>query len=107
MYTMEQTVLLTVVNPDVGKARSSVDLLFLSLLKSVRQTSIPTSRTAAPFNRKTRHGAISEEDILKSYQPHANCYIIRQADLDGFLKIVKNIDSFWRSVVKVPHEVLA
>jgi chemotaxis family two-component system response regulator Rcp1 len=49
----------------------------------------------------------SEEDILKSYQLHANCYITKPVDLDGFLKVVKNIDSFWLSVVKLPHEVPA
>jgi chemotaxis family two-component system response regulator Rcp1 len=49
----------------------------------------------------------SEEDILKSYLLHANCYITKPVDLDGFLKVVKNIDSFWLSVVKLPHEVPA
>jgi chemotaxis family two-component system response regulator Rcp1 len=46
----------------------------------------------------------SEEDILRSYLLHANCYITKPVDLDGFLKVVKSIDSFWLSVVKLPHE---
>jgi chemotaxis family two-component system response regulator Rcp1 len=46
----------------------------------------------------------SGEDIQKSYQFHANCYISKQVDLDGFLKVVKSIDSFWLSVVKFPRE---
>ena len=46
----------------------------------------------------------SEEDILRSYRLHANCYITKPVDLDGFLKIVKSIDGFWLSVVKLPHE---
>ena len=46
----------------------------------------------------------SEEDILKSYRLHANCYITKPVDLDGFLKVVKSIDSFWLSVVKLPRE---
>jgi len=45
----------------------------------------------------------SEEDILKTYQLHANCYIAKPVDLDGFLKVVKSIDSFWLSVVKLPR----
>lgn len=49
----------------------------------------------------------SDEDILKSYRLHANCYITKPVDLEGFLKVVKSIDSFWLSVVKLPHEVLA
>jgi CheY-like chemotaxis protein len=46
----------------------------------------------------------SEEDILRSYRLHANCYITKPVDLDGFLKVVKSIDGFWLSVVKLPRE---
>jgi chemotaxis family two-component system response regulator Rcp1 len=46
----------------------------------------------------------SEEDILRSYQLHANCYITKPVDLNGFLKVVRSIDDFWLSVVKLPHE---
>jgi two-component system, chemotaxis family, response regulator Rcp1 len=46
----------------------------------------------------------SGEDIQKSYQFHANCYITKPVDLDGFLQVVKSIDSFWLSVVKLPRE---
>ena len=44
----------------------------------------------------------SEADIDGSYQHHANCYITKPVDLDGFLKVVKSIDSFWLSVVRLP-----
>jgi chemotaxis family two-component system response regulator Rcp1 len=47
----------------------------------------------------------SEEDILRSYRLHANCYITKPVALDGFLKVVNSIDDFWLSVVKLPHEV--
>jgi chemotaxis family two-component system response regulator Rcp1 len=46
----------------------------------------------------------SEADILRSYWLHANCYITKPVDLDGFLAVVKSIDSFWLSVVKLPRE---
>jgi chemotaxis family two-component system response regulator Rcp1 len=46
----------------------------------------------------------SEADILRSYRLHANCYITKPVDLDGFLAVVKSIDSFWLSVVKLPHQ---
>jgi two-component system, chemotaxis family, response regulator Rcp1 len=46
----------------------------------------------------------SEEDILRTYQLHANCYITKPVDLEGFLKVVKSIDSFWLSVVKLPRD---
>jgi two-component system, chemotaxis family, response regulator Rcp1 len=46
----------------------------------------------------------SDADILRSYRLHANCYITKPVDLDGFLTVVKSIDSFWLSVVKLPRE---
>jgi CheY-like chemotaxis protein len=46
----------------------------------------------------------SEADIQGSYQHHANCYITKPVDLEGFLKVVKSIDNFWLSVVKLPRE---
>jgi two-component system, chemotaxis family, response regulator Rcp1 len=44
----------------------------------------------------------SKADIHGSYQHHANCYITKPVDLDGFLKVVNSIDSFWLTVVKLP-----
>ncbi len=46
----------------------------------------------------------SEADILRSYQLHANCYITKPVNLQGFLKVVESIDSFWLTIVKLPHE---
>jgi two-component system, chemotaxis family, response regulator Rcp1 len=47
----------------------------------------------------------SDEDILRSYKLHANCYITKPVDLKGFLTVVKSIDAFWFSVVKLPHSL--
>jgi two-component system, chemotaxis family, response regulator Rcp1 len=44
----------------------------------------------------------SEADILRSYLLHANCYITKPVNLDGFITVVKSIDSFWLSIVKLP-----
>jgi CheY-like chemotaxis protein len=44
----------------------------------------------------------AEEDILRSYQLHANCYITKPVDLNQFLKVVKTIDNFWLAIVKLP-----
>jgi chemotaxis family two-component system response regulator Rcp1 len=49
----------------------------------------------------------SEADVLRSYQLHANCYITKPVGLEGFLAVVKSIDSFWLSVVRLPHEVVS
>jgi two-component system, chemotaxis family, response regulator Rcp1 len=42
-------------------------------------------------------------DIMDSYRHYANGYIAKPVDLEGFLKVVKGIDSFWLTVVKLPH----
>jgi CheY-like chemotaxis protein len=44
----------------------------------------------------------SEEDILKSYELHANCYITKPVGLDQFVRIVQSIEQFWFSIVKLP-----
>lgn len=44
----------------------------------------------------------AEQDILRSYELHANCYITKPVDLERFLLVVKAIDEFWLSVVKLP-----
>lgn len=44
----------------------------------------------------------SEEDILKTYGLHANCFITKPVDLDQFIIVVKSIQNFWFSVVKLP-----
>jgi CheY-like chemotaxis protein len=46
----------------------------------------------------------SDADILRSYRLHANCYITKPVGLEGFLTVVKSIDNFWLSVVKLPRE---
>jgi CheY-like chemotaxis protein len=44
----------------------------------------------------------AEEDILKTYDLHANCYITKPVDLDQFITVVKSIEDFWLTVVKLP-----
>jgi len=44
----------------------------------------------------------AEEDVLRSYALHANCYITKPVDLDKFIFVVKSIDRFWLSVVTLP-----
>jgi two-component system, chemotaxis family, response regulator Rcp1 len=45
----------------------------------------------------------SDADILRSYMLHANCYITKPVDLQGFLTVVKSIDGFWLSIVQLPR----
>jgi len=44
----------------------------------------------------------AEQDILKSYSLHANCYITKPVDLEQFSKVVSSIEEFWFSIVKLP-----
>jgi chemotaxis family two-component system response regulator Rcp1 len=44
----------------------------------------------------------AEVDILKTYNLHANCYITKPVDLDQFLQMIKSLEDFWFSIVKLP-----
>lgn len=44
----------------------------------------------------------AEEDIIKSYNLHANCYVVKPLDLDKFIEVVKAIEDFWVSIVTLP-----
>ena len=46
----------------------------------------------------------SEGDIVESYNNHANCYIIKPVDLNKFFNIVKAIENFWITIVKLPEK---
>lgn len=43
-----------------------------------------------------------ETDIVKTYNLHANCFITKPVDLDQFLLMIKNLENFWFSIVKLP-----
>jgi two-component system response regulator len=44
----------------------------------------------------------SEEDILKSYNLNANCYVTKPVDFEKFIMVVKAIEDFWLTIVKLP-----
>ena len=46
----------------------------------------------------------AEQDILKTYDLHANCYITKPVNLDQFTEVVKAIEEFWFTIVKLPRE---
>jgi len=45
----------------------------------------------------------AEEDILKTYNLHANCYITKPIDLNQFMKVVRSVEDFWLTIVKLPN----
>jgi len=46
----------------------------------------------------------SEEDVMKTYRLHANCFITKPVDLAQFVNVVRSIDDFWFSIVRLPTE---
>ena len=44
----------------------------------------------------------ADEDIIKTYNLHANCYIRKPLGLNQFLEVVKSIEDFWLTIVKLP-----
>jgi chemotaxis family two-component system response regulator Rcp1 len=44
----------------------------------------------------------AEEDLIETYKMNANCYITKPVDLDQFINVVKSIENFWLSIVKLP-----
>jgi len=46
----------------------------------------------------------AEEDILRSYNLHANCYVTKPVNLDQFTRIIRSIEDFWLTVVRLPTD---
>lgn len=46
----------------------------------------------------------AQSDILSTYLRHANCYIMKPVDFDQFINVVRSIENFWLSIVKLPNK---
>lgn len=46
----------------------------------------------------------ADEDVVETYQLRANCFITKPVDLDKFIHVVQQIESFWLSIVSLPGE---
>ena len=44
----------------------------------------------------------AEEDVVKSYDLHANCYIAKPVDHNRFIRVIHSIEGFWLSIVRLP-----
>lgn len=44
----------------------------------------------------------AEQDILSTYAHHANCYIMKPVDFNQFIQVVRSIENFWLTIVKLP-----
>lgn len=92
----------------VGAARP--DLVFLDLnmpkkngMEVLQEIKQDPSLRRIPVVVMTSSKA--EEDILRSYDLHANCFVTKPVDLDQFRTVVKSIEDFWFSLVRLPTKV--
>lgn len=46
----------------------------------------------------------AEQDVLASYDLHVNCYVSKPVDLEQFIKVVRSIETFWLTIVKLPSD---
>ena len=49
-------------------------------------------------------GSKDTDDITKTYNLHANCYVTKPIDLEQFIMVVKSVRDFWLTIVKLPTE---
>jgi len=88
-----------------AKPRPDVILLDLNLPRRdgrelLREIKEDAQLTQIPVVILTTSAA--EEDIVRSYSLHANCYVTKPLGIDQFLAVVRSIDEFWFSIVKLP-----
>ena len=83
------------------------DLILLDLnLPKVSGQQVLTQIKADPELRRIPVVIITsstiEQDVLAAYDKSANCYVTKPVDLQQFVKVVKSIEEFWLSIVKLP-----
>ena len=93
------------VGPYAEKPRPDVILLDLNMPRMdgrevLEELKVDEDLRSIPVVILTTSGA--EEDILRSYNLGANCYVTKPVGLDQFMKVVETIDNFWFTVVKLP-----
>jgi two-component system, chemotaxis family, response regulator Rcp1 len=90
------------------KANARPDLILLDLNLPIKDGREVLAEIKADPNLKRIPVVIlttskAEEDILKTYNLHANCYITKPVDLEQFVTVVRYIDDFWLAIVKLPN----
>ena len=93
--------------PYAGAARPDLILLDLNLPRMDGREVLQ----AVKMDPSLRHipvvvltSSAAEQDIVRAYDLHANCYVSKPVDLDQFIHVVKSIEDFWFNIVKLPPE---
>jgi CheY-like chemotaxis protein len=92
--------------PYAGAPRPDLILLDLNLPRKSGREVLAEIKTDEHLHRipvVILTSSQAEQDILASYDLNANCYISKPVDLDQFLRVVKSIEEFWLTVVKLPR----
>lgn len=92
-------------NQYVGAARPDLILLDLNLPKKDGREVLSEIKADSILKRipvVVLTTSQSEEDVLRTYDLHANCYIPKPVDFERFIQVVQSIDAFWLTVVKLP-----
>ena len=93
--------------PHAGAARPDLILLDLNLPRKdgrevLAEIKADTTLRRIPVVVLTTSQA--QEDILRAYDLHANCYVSKPGDLDEFIRTMRCLDEFWLSVARLPSE---
>jgi len=48
----------------------------------------------------------AEQDVLRTYDLHVNCYVNKPVDLEQFIRVVQSVETFWLTIVKLPSEIV-
>ena len=89
----------------VGAPRPDIILLDLNLPKKDGREVLSTIKSDDAFKLipvVILTTSSAEEDVLRSYELHANCFVTKPVDLDKFLQVIKSIDQFWLTIVTLP-----
>jgi CheY-like chemotaxis protein len=93
--------------PHAEAARPDLILLDLNLPKKDGREVLAAIKADERFKRipvVVLTTSSAEADVLRTYELHANCYITKPVDLEQFVSVVKSIDDFWLTVVRLPSE---
>jgi chemotaxis family two-component system response regulator Rcp1 len=93
------------VGPHVGAARPDLILLDLNLPRMDGREVLSAIKSDAKL--KTIPVVVlttsrAEQDVLRSYELQANCYITKPVDLEQFIAVVRSIEDFWFTIVTLP-----
>lgn len=92
-------------NGDIGAPRPDIILLDLNLPKKDGRQVLAEIKADDDLKRipvVILTTSKAEEDIVRTYDLHANCFITKPVDFDQFVRVVQSIEHFWLSIVTLP-----